>query len=185
MTFSPGAASIWLDHFNLIEAQMGPMGCWYLIKDFAAKAAENSARIAALFELIQTGGLVISEESIRSAIDVVTFYLEQFDSIFGAGRQAQRDQEMAEVLKDWILDWAVEHPTERAIPIRHVYRFGPKCTRASKTLRRVIAHLRGFAWIETCPPRRPGNPVVVLRYHFPSPAVRYHYQHQQPPLFGL
>ena len=178
--FSDEAAQIWQTHYNEVEHQMREFGRWSLIKDFASKMSENVARIAALFEYVQTGRLVIGLNSMLGAIEVMNWYCLQFDEFFGSGLQKRTDIEIASKLRKWILSWSEAHPGQRDIPVRHVYRFAPKCVRQKSDLERVLLHLEGFAWLVS----KNGYQGAVLHFEPPVRYVQNRFIVRPPPLAG-
>ena len=71
------AKSKWAEHFNKIESGLCEDGQWTMIKDFASKASENVARLAALFHLFEGKRGDISVEHVESAIEIINWHLQE------------------------------------------------------------------------------------------------------------
>ncbi len=82
MMFSPEARQAWEMFFNNIEVQLAPHQLLSHIKDYASKVADNTARIAALFQYFAADNDVISAASMNGAIQVSIWYLNQFLKAF-------------------------------------------------------------------------------------------------------
>ena len=144
MSFSPQAKAVWVHFFNQVEVTLTPNGgYYYLIKDFAAKAAEHAARIAAIFELFNSVSDVISEDSVQRAIQVVTWYLLQFDRLFGNIPLQNGIQENAENLLSWMQQKSFAYSGQGPCVFsrRYIMQYGPKATRRAEHLKPVIEHL--------------------------------------------
>jgi putative DNA primase/helicase len=97
MTISPEAKTLWIKAYNEIELKL--KGEFSTIKDFGSKAGENILRLAALFEYFETSRLVVSSESVKGAIEIVQWHLNEALRYFGT-----QDSESSDVvlLDDWI-----------------------------------------------------------------------------------
>ena len=55
LDLSPQARAEWIRFHDEVERELGAHGEWRGVRDFAAKAAENAARMAALFHVLEHG----------------------------------------------------------------------------------------------------------------------------------
>lgn len=119
--FSPAAKHIWITFFNQVETGLKPQGIWCDIKDFASKAAENAARLAALFHLFNGTEGDIQTESTEQAIAIIQWHLEETRRLLApfADESPYSD---AEKLMRWLKSKELQQTTPRAIqqssPIR-------------------------------------------------------------------
>lgn len=75
LRFSPQAASIWRTYHDEIERQLAPLGALREIPDFAAKSAENAARIAGCLHVYDSMAGAIPPETMQAAVTLVRWYL--------------------------------------------------------------------------------------------------------------
>jgi hypothetical protein len=130
--------------FNEVETQLKPeVGAWHSVKDFAAKAAEHAARLAAVFEVFQdVKATEISAESISAAIKIVRWHLAQFDQHLGKGASELRIHQSAEALLKWLQNkantpfGACHHYTRRDL-----LQLGPRAIRNAASLDLAIEAL--------------------------------------------
>jgi len=103
LTFEKPAKQSWLAFFNKIEFHLNPQfGCLSPIKDFAAKAAEHTARMAAIFEIAKGDSQTISEDSVQRAIAIVEWYLCEFDRLFAKSTAEKDFEKHAEKILVWM-----------------------------------------------------------------------------------
>lgn len=82
LKMSREAANEWMNFYNYIENEQGVGGRFEMVKDAASKAAENAARLAALFHLYEGNEGDITLDSMISVVYISQWYLEQFVDIF-------------------------------------------------------------------------------------------------------
>ena len=154
MKFDATAAREWIAAFNDAEQQLGPYGEWSEIKDFVAKAPENAARVAAIFEYFETGSQFISHQNTIRAIKIVGWYLREFQRIFGREQHLDQENNDARKLGVWLCNWSMRNPGRFSIPISTVYRSGPPSCRDAAGLARVMPWFstRNLASIQYAPP---------------------------------
>lgn len=75
LNFSSNAKNLWVKFYNEIEAGLKSKSDWLDIQDFASKAAENAARLSALFHLFSGKDGNIESESIEQAIEIIKWHL--------------------------------------------------------------------------------------------------------------
>lgn len=77
LMLSPDAKQKWVLFFNSLETGLKACGQWVDVKDFASKAAENAARLAALFRLFDGKDGNIDVGHTEQAIEIVNWHLQE------------------------------------------------------------------------------------------------------------
>ena len=77
LSLSPGATSTWRAYHDDIERQLVPAGALREVPDFAAKSAENAARIAGCFHAFEGGQGAIADDTMKSAVKLARWYLRE------------------------------------------------------------------------------------------------------------
>lgn len=94
--FAPAAQKIWEENFNEMESAMAEGGRLVNEREFVNRFSEHVARLAALFHFFENGkladssdvggadssNLAIPESVVTAAIDVVTWYMNEFGRVF-------------------------------------------------------------------------------------------------------
>ncbi len=133
LRFSPPARRRWADFHDDVECELGPAGMLADARDFAAKAADNAARMAALFHLLDHGpGGTIGLDAIEAAAPLVNWHVLEARRFTG---QLAISQDTADALK---LDgWLISRCSElgvSAIEKRETLQRGPNAVRIEKAL---------------------------------------------------
>lgn len=122
---SPEAKRAWVQFFNAVETGLNYQGQWAGLQDFASKAAENAARLAALFHLFERKTGNISSESMEQAIAVIHWHMKETRRLFDVGNQTDELAE-AQILLQWLKDKGLQKITVRDIqrlsPLRDMAR---------------------------------------------------------------
>jgi putative DNA primase/helicase len=134
------------------------------IRDVAAKAAENIARLAALFHLLAHGPVgVIDAADLTAGEAVIRWHLHEARRLL-SDLDTPTDLAAAIRLDDWLIAEARRSDIHR-IPTTRVYQFGPSCVRDAKAMKTALATLseRGRARVEEAGKRRvvAVNPALV------------------------
>lgn len=119
LTLSYQAKSNWISFFNEIEAGLKNAKQWKTIKDFASKAAENVARLAALFHLFNGSTNEISAENVDQAAEIIRWHLRETKIILNSNPQTVQDQDAQRLLQ-----WIVEKDLNETSP-RYLQQYGP------------------------------------------------------------
>ncbi len=83
LTLGSDGKSLWIELYNGIEAELLPGGDCETIKDVASKAAENIARLAALFHVFEHGPEgEIDADAVRRAGEIVIWHLGEARRFF-------------------------------------------------------------------------------------------------------
>lgn len=134
LQFSLEAKKIWIEFHNDIEKQLKIGGEYENIRDFAAKAAENTARLAGIFHVFEKGTeeLIISQDMLKRAAGVITWHLRETNRIIEKQSIPQEIQD-AQKFVDWII---ANNITEYKIAdlLRYAPRRFRKKDRRDKTL---------------------------------------------------
>ncbi len=121
--FSDQAKAIWVSFFNEIESNLSDK--WSCIKDFASKAAENTARLSALLHLFSGKEGQISCEETEQAIEIIRWHLCETRRIFFSKPRSSQHVDAIKLL-EWISEKGFTSTTPRFIqqysPIREKHR---------------------------------------------------------------
>lgn len=111
---SPDAKKHWIKFFNHVETGLSTQGQWINIKDFASKASENVARLAALFHLFEGRTGDISAEHIEQAIEIIRWHMQETRRLLTVESTSDALLD-AQKLLQWLLDKGVTKTTPREI----------------------------------------------------------------------
>jgi len=149
LDLSPQAHSEWIRFHDEVERELGARGAFRGVRDVAAKAAENAARMAALFHVLEHGvtGTVASQE-VKAAARIVRWHLNEARRLL-ADMDTPPSLAAAIRLDAWLRNEAQANNTDR-VPTKRIYQYGPNCVRDSRDLRAALAILaeRGRARME-------------------------------------
>lgn len=101
LEFSDDAIPRWIELANETETMLQPWGYMHDIKDFASKALEIAARVAALLHVFSKQEGRISVESLNRAIAIVDWHLHEFKRIFSPASVPQEHRD-AQVLEHYL-----------------------------------------------------------------------------------
>jgi len=180
LKFSAAGKQAWIDDFNFIESSLGPGGYFSDVKDAASKHSEKVARMAALFHCLVSDTTVIEAETVRSAIAVCRWYLEEFKRVFGEKPQAPQEFQDAHALGKWLHDRCVQYNGPMAIPRNHILQYGPtalrnkgRCQIALEILASrgeiEVRQIKKTAWVLLNPHVFPVAPTPTGWKHWPVP----------------
>jgi putative DNA primase/helicase len=159
LDLAPQARAEWIRFHDEVERELGARGAFRGVRDVAAKAAENVARLAALFHVLEHGARgTISFEEVRAAACIVGWHLNEARRLLS---DLDTPPSLAAAIKldAWLRSEAQANGTN-SLPTKRIYQYGPNCVRDSRDLRAALAILaeRGRAWLEECGRRR----IVVI-----------------------
>lgn len=141
LILSPQAKATWVSFFNQIEAGLKHSNQWQTIKDFASKAAENVARLAALFHLFEGREGDISVEQVERASEVIYWHLNETKMILGKQPQNPIQDDSSRLL-GWIIDKGLSETTPR-----YLQQFSPIRDKAKRDL--AIKNLSELNYLRT------------------------------------
>lgn len=101
LEFCDDAIPRWIEMTNYTESLLQPSGYLHDIKDFASKALEIAARVAALFHIYSKQEGKISVDSLNRAIGIVEWHLHEFKRIFSPVEIPQEHRD-AQVLEHYL-----------------------------------------------------------------------------------
>lgn len=98
LEFADDAIPRWIEMTNQTETMLQPCGYMHDIKDFASKALEIAARIAAILHVFSRQEGTITVDTLNRAIAIVEWHLHEFKRIFSPAAipQEQRDAQVLE-----------------------------------------------------------------------------------------
>lgn len=149
LDLSAQARAEWIRFHDEVERELGARGEFRGVRDVAAKAAENAARLAALFHVLEHGASgTIASEDIRAATCIVAWHLNEARRLL-ADLDTPPSLAAAIRLDAWLRNEAQANGTDR-VPTKRIYQYGPNCVRDSRELRAALAVLaeRGRARME-------------------------------------
>ena len=127
--FDAAAFKIWGDFYNEVERMLAPGRDLELIKPFAAKIAENVARIAGVIAVFN-GWQEIGEACMRGAVALGEFYLRQSLRVAQIGSVNKSQKWLNEVI-DWISQQGGE------VDVDTVQRLSPRSLGLRKSVKQV------------------------------------------------
>lgn len=121
---SPDAKRAWVAFHDGIEEELRSGGDLYDVRDVASKAAENAARVAALFHVYEYGPTgSVAPEAVERAGRIVAWHLNESRRFFG---ELALPPELVDAgrLDDWLLRYCREHGLA-GVRTQTIQQFGP------------------------------------------------------------
>lgn len=149
LDLSPAAHAAWVRLHDLVERELATGGEYQSVRDVAAKAAENVARLAALFHMLENGPAgTIGVDHLHGAVAIVRWHLHEARRLL-AELDAPPALAAAIRLDTWLLNEARATGSPR-VPTTRVYQYGPACVRDNRALKEALSTLteRGRARLE-------------------------------------
>jgi putative DNA primase/helicase len=140
LALSLPAHTAWVLAHDRIERALASGGDLADIRDVAAKAAENIARLAALFHVLAHGPVgVIDMDAIAGAAGIISWHLHEARRLL-SDLDTPNDLSAAIKLDDWLIAEARRTGSHR-IATNRVYRCGPSPVRDAKDMKTALATL--------------------------------------------
>ena len=142
VSLNPMAQAFWVDFYDYVERLLAKGQSLADVRDVGAKAADNAARLACLFQIFEHGPGTIGAAAMESAIRIVSWHLEESRRFLTHMDQAEEVVDSQRLLK-WFKDFCVSK--ERTVVDRNfVLQHGP--LRKSARLQAALAELeaQGF-----------------------------------------
>lgn len=139
LTMSPNAKAVWITFYNDVERELGMGGALYDVQDVAAKAADNVARLAAVFHAFSGSVGAIAAGHVDAAARIVAWHLEESRRFFGE-LVLTPEQMNAARLDEWLIRECRAKRTT-AIPTKDILQRGPASVRKSSALDAAVAEL--------------------------------------------
>jgi hypothetical protein len=136
-TISDGAKTKWQAFYDRIEERCGPAGDLVPVRDFAAKAAEHSARIAGVLAIIEDlHAKEIGDAPMRGALEIAGRYVNEACRLQQVGKIDLRLRRAASLLQ-----WLQGQPGGQAT-ISGILHGGPGATRTKKLAEEALTILK-------------------------------------------
>lgn len=140
LRLAPAARAEWRRFHDDIERELAPAGELAEVRDIASKAADNVARVACLFHLLEHGATgEIDAVSVEAAGRIVAWHLTEARRLF-ASVAVPPDVARAAALEAWLVARCRATGTN-AVATRDVQREGPYATRDRSALNATMAVL--------------------------------------------
>ena len=136
LELTPEAKAHWVAHYNATERELGNGGELHEVSDIASKSADQAARIAALFHVLEGGAGSIGLDAMERACDVAQWHLGESLRFFSEV-SAPAGLADAARLDAWLIKSGEMEQSKN-----HVRRFGP--IRDGDRLNVAIEELRGL-----------------------------------------
>lgn len=146
LEFTPEAAAEWVRLYNEIERQIQPWQYLNDIHDFASKANEILARVAALLHYFTRQKGRITIETLNAAVNIVNWHLHEYKRLFSPQlNEFSMSESMIAVDRFLFFNfWRMGLPNA---PKNHVLRNGPNHLRSKASLEPVIEAMVAHGWI--------------------------------------
>lgn len=136
---SSDAKATWKDFFNEVEAKLGVGGELHDVRDVASKTADNAARMAALFHVIDGGIGSVSKQHMMDACQIIRWHLQQSQRLLN-GTVVPPEMANADKLDAWLRDKCNAQATTQ-FPFTHVLQAGPNPVRKKDALNAALGVL--------------------------------------------
>jgi hypothetical protein len=142
LTISAEATSAWREFLDFIEGMCGREGGLSIIGDFAAKAAEHSARIAAVLTIVNDiWSTEIAIDTMKPAIAITEWYVGEAMRLARASRTDPRLLQ-AQQLLDWL-----RGRDQDVTDFREIMRLGPVPVRTKVEADQAVSILVTHGWL--------------------------------------
>jgi hypothetical protein len=133
LTLTPDAKAAWVEYHNEIEQELGSGGELYDVRDVASKSADNAARLAALFHVLEHGtDDSVCQGCFEAASLITLWHLNEALRFFG---ELALPDELADAVKldNWIINYCRRKGTN-LVPIAEVQQRGPRQVRSKAAI---------------------------------------------------
>ena len=146
---SDDAKAAWVKYYDAMELAIAPGGDMATHAGYAGRYSEQILRLAALLAIADDPDVVtITEETMLNAIELGSYYMDSAMSAFNVA-PANKDELDAGTLLDWIRS-KQEELGIAGIPVRMMYRIGPRCARPQKRTKALLDLLESRGEISKC-----------------------------------
>ena len=136
LTLDAGAFMAWKEFYNGVENRCGQSGELAAIVDFAAKAAEQAARIAGVLTVVDDRlALEIKAATMRDAVTIADWYVNE---TLRLQQGARTDPRLVRAQR--LLEWLQARGGE--IGLREIIQFGPASERSKAAAEETLAILK-------------------------------------------
>lgn len=134
---SDRAKEAWVEYYNSLELAVGPGGDLATHAAYATRFPEQVMRLAALLAILENPKVeIIDEEIMKRAIELGSYYLDSAMNAFDVA-PANKDELDAGTLLDWMRN-KLEELDIAAIPVRMMYKDGPRCARPKRRTQALL-----------------------------------------------
>lgn len=146
---SDDAKAAWVKYYDAMELAIAPGGDMATHAGYAGRFSEQILRLAALLAIADDPDVVtIAEKTMLSAIELGSYYMDSAMSAFNTA-PADKDELNASTLLEWMRNKQEEFEIA-AIPVRMMYRTGPRCARPQKRTKALLDLLESRGEIAEC-----------------------------------
>lgn len=139
LKFDEAAQDAWIMEHDHIESELGLSGRYSEIKDIASKAADNISRIAALFQIYESGTKKdISLDNLQSAISLVKWHLDEALRFILKSHFSQTTD--TNKLDKWLIDYCLKKNVNN-LKISDLQKCGPNSLRRADKLEPILEEL--------------------------------------------
>jgi putative DNA primase/helicase len=140
LPLDPKAKAAWVGFADDVEIELRPGGDMEQARDVASKAADNAARLAALFHNFEHGPVgAVGVDHVLAAATIVGWHLYEARRFLGEMALPVEAVNAAR-LESWLVDKCRSERLD-GVSTRDVMRMGPNPTRARKALEAAVAEL--------------------------------------------
>jgi putative DNA primase/helicase len=140
LPLGPEAKAAWVVYHNEIEAMLGSGGELYDVRDVASKSADNAARLAALFQLVDHGPSgAIGLDAFEGASRIAAWHLNEARRFFA---EFAVPPELADAarLDRWLVAYC-KREQARFLSTKKIQQFGPAGLREKAALEAALREL--------------------------------------------
>jgi hypothetical protein len=142
LDLSVGAKDVWIVFHDRIETAMAQDGALEGIRDVAAKAAENAARIAAVLTVVEApNASVVETEAMTAGCELMTWYVAEALRLSGMHRLPQRLRNAIR-LHEWL-----KTKSKKEVTRSEVMQFGPAPLRQKADADTALVTLEEHGWL--------------------------------------
>lgn len=139
LRLAPAAKEAWIAFHNEVEVELRAGGELFDVRDLASKAADNAARIAALFHQLEATGEEIDERTFECAGRLAAWHLNEARRIFSRYSTSEENAAAAR-LDVWLIEWC-RAQVKGSLSRRIIQNSGPNDLRDGGKLDRALAVL--------------------------------------------
>ena len=132
----------WVRFYNEVEAELADSGKYRDIRDVASKAADNCARLAALFQFLEDKETdCIDAGYVMDAGRIIRWHLSESLRFLGG---SDRRNSLPVILDEWLTDRCLTGPSDKVL-MSEVMQYGPNVLRKKRVLMDTLEELECMA----------------------------------------
>lgn len=145
--FNRQAHDVWCGYYNMVEKEVASGGVFDDVRDVASKNAENAARIAAIFHVVENKlNGEINVDAMKRAVKLANWHLHEAKRFFSEFSMSEDDKNLLELSK-WLVI-RCQKLKSLIIPIRDIQIYGPGKFRNRDTLEPILKKLESLNHIK-------------------------------------